>query len=442
MNADLSSLLGIALMAVLAGLGALVLLVRRDLAPIALRQGCTASGVWFLGAALGLGVIAFSIKLIIILTLATFPQRTIAPLTASVGSKTPPGGTLPATPPPAPYGWQSLPATAPAPADNPLTVAKVSLGERLFHDPLLSRDRTISCSSCHDVINGAGTDGRPTSQGIDGAVGSRNAPTIWNAAFQAVLFWDGRAGSLEQQAMGPPLNPAEMGMASAAAIEARIATDPSYGPAFAEAFGPDQPITFLRIAQAIASYERTLISRDSAYDRFVDGDENALDARQRRGMWLFQSIGCVTCHVGANFSGASNIGPHNPFAPLQVQRSQTAMRHHLDTDKGRAGAHAAVGVWRIPSLRNVALTPPYFHNGSVTDLAEAVRVMASAQLGAVLVDDDAKRPQPRWNARLHRFEADPRLVLGPADINDLVAFLGALSSDAVTARIASSRREH
>ncbi|MRR09066.1 cytochrome-c peroxidase, partial [bacterium] len=126
------------------------------------------------------------------------------------------------------YVWEALPERAPAPPDNPTTPEKVALGERLFHDTALSRDRTLSCASCHDVRTGAGTDSRATSLGIQGQVGSRNAPTVWNAAFQSLLFWDGRTPSLEEQAKGPPVNPAEMGMPSLDAVAARVRDDPSY----------------------------------------------------------------------------------------------------------------------------------------------------------------------------------------------------------------------
>lgn len=437
MNADLSSLLAVGAFAITVAVTALVLLVRGDLAPAGLRpMALSVGGRFLLGGALGLGVIAFSIKVAIILTLSSFPGKTIEPLIAGVGSQDgrdqPP---LP-RPDPKPYEWQSLPAVVPAPADNPTTPAKVALGERLFHDPLLSRDRTLSCASCHDVANGSGTDGRATAIGIDGIVGRRNSPTVWNAAFQARLFWDGRAGSLEEQAKGPPLNPDEMGMPSFAAIEERVAQETDYVPLFRAAFGADAAVTMDRIAQAIAAYERTLIAADSAYDRFVLGDSQALSPRQQRGMWLFQSSGCIMCHAGPNFSGASLVGPRNPYAPLFAKRSAVAISHGLDRET------APRGVWRIPSLRNVALTPPYFHNGSVTDLREAVRVMATAQLNATLVGTTQQSTQPRWDADAKRFlPPEQRLVLSEDDVEDIARFLEALSNDTLSARIKTAARE-
>lgn len=436
MDADLSQVLGTGGMVVAFAASALFLLVRMDLAPAGDRPGALdGGGRWFLGAALGIGVIAFSIKLAIILTLSTFPEQTIAPLLADPamavrsesgdGTISPPGYDGES----GHYPWRTLPAVAPSPPDNPTTPAKVALGERLFHDTALSRDRTVSCASCHDLWGGAGTDRRATSVGINGIVGGRNAPTVWNAAYQARLFWDGRAGSLEEQAMGPPLNPDEMGMPSAAAIEARIGADPTYRQAFATAFGDGAPVTMRRITQAIAAFERTLVTADSPYDRFVQGDDNALNPAQKRGMWLFQSVGCVMCHSGPNFSGAALVGPQNPYAPLMASRSVTARRHGLSADKGKAPAGAMDGVWRIPSLRNVALTAPYFHNGSVTELEEAVRVMATSQLNVTLSEDAHLGKSPSWSPENGRFEVVDRLVLSERDISDIAAFLRALTSD-------------
>lgn len=441
MNADLSLLLSIGIGVVLFAASILVMLVRGDLAPAgAYRDVFQGGGRWFLGAALGIGVIAFTIKLAIILTLSSFPEQTITPLLPepplavdsswpAIGAEAPDWGLRH-------YTWESLPETVPSPADNPTTPEKVALGERLFHDVALSWNQTVSCASCHDVALGSGTDGRPTAVGITGVPGKRNAPTVWNAAYQERLFWDGRAGSLEEQAMGPPLNPDEMGMPSAAAIEARIAAEPSYRDAFAQAFGAGQPITMGRITQAIAAYERTLVTSDSPYDRFVRGDVHALTPIQQRGMWLFQSIGCVGCHSGPNFSGASAVGPRNPYAPLMASRSEYGRRHDLSADKGRAAPDATDGIWRIPSLRNVAVTGPYFHNGSVDDLAEAVRVMATSQLDAVISDDPALRRIPRWSVEQGRFEDMERHVLSSQDVDALVAFLKALTSDRLAARVA------
>jgi len=435
MNADLSTLLFVGVVAILTATAALVLLVRGDLAPAGSGRGTpTGHGRWFLGAALGVGVIAFTLKVIIILILANFPNQTVAPLIADVGKIAPAGNFEIDVGMQEPLAFKALPAVAPAPPENPTTPEKVALGERLFHDTALSHDGTVSCASCHDVDCGVGNDGRPTAVGITGIPGKRNSPTVFNAAFQARLFWDGRAASLEEQAMGPPLNPDEMGMPNAAAIETRIAAEPSYRRAFAAVFGTDEPISLRRIVQAIAAYERTLITADTPYDRFVGGDLNALSPAQRRGMGLFQSIGCVICHSGPNFSGASLIGPKNPYAPLMAHRSQYALSHDLRADTGKAATADGDGIWRIPSLRNVALTAPYFHNGQVNDLHEAVRVMATSQLNALISDDPHPRQTFTWSSERGTYATVSRIVLDSRDVDDLVAFLNGLSSDRLAAR--------
>lgn len=425
---------------------ALVMLVRRDLAPSGAFAGALdGGGRWFLGAALGLGVIAFTIKLAIILTMASFPEQAIAPLLADP-AETPTQApaaqagpsAIPASPPARRVVWRALPDTAPAPAANPTTPAKAALGERLFHDRALSADGTIACASCHDVAHGAGDDRRATAIGITGVPGRRNSPTVFNAAFQARLFWDGRAASLEEQALGPLVNPEEMGMPSLAAVVTTVAADPSYRPAFDHAFGSGAPITIDRIAQAIAAYERTLVTADSPYDRFIHGDDGALTDEQKRGMWRFETLGCVTCHSGPNFSGASTVGPRSPYSALLASRSDRARRHGLSADKGKAAPNAKDGVWRVPSLRNVALTAPYFHNGSVADLPEAVRVMAATQLNAAVDDHDpGERLKLWWSPETASFGGFERKAVSERDVQDIVAFLHALSSERLAARTAS-----
>jgi cytochrome c peroxidase len=334
------------------------------------------------------------------------------------------------------YVWRTLPDKAPAPAWNPTTPEKVALGERLFHDPSLSIDGTISCSSCHDVRKGAGEDHRSGSLGIGGQVGSRNAPTVWNSGFQAVLFWDGRAASLEDQAKGPPTNPKEMGMPSLEAVEQRVRDNASYREPFASAFGADQPITITQITAAIAAYERTLITTDTPYDRFVRGDSKALSSAQLRGMALFQSVGCIMCHSGPNFSGASVFDP-----PPATQRlfpvfdsPKYVKRYNLTRDVGANEPGSKQGVWRIPSLRNVALTAPYFHNGSVDNLPEAVRIMATVQRGKRISNDAKDTETIVWSQQektIARLEAAP---LSERDVQDIVEFLKSLSSDSLAAR--------
>ncbi len=423
MNANLGELLTYMLFLIFAaGLG-LFLIVGRDLVPKS--QVLRGGGRWFLGAGLGAGAIVLTLKLVIILALSQAPQVTVTPLIAHLAHEAMPEGEDKASEDMRlRLGWQALPDAAPAPADNPLTQEKAALGERLFFDPNLSLDRTVACASCHDVSGKAGADGRATALGINSQIGPRNAPTVWNAAFQAVQFWDGRASSLEEQAKGPPVNLGEMGMPSLEAVAQRVRADESYRDAFARVFGESAPIDIDAIAKAIASYERTLITPDAPFDRFMHGDGDALAPDQKRGMALFRSAGCITCHSGPNFSQASLFPPFASDRYLMASRSPLAAKYRLGEDKGKAPKDSPNGIWRIPSLRNVALTAPYFHNGSVADLKEAVRVMAEAQLNAV-IEGSWRAPKPGQK------------YLSRQDIDDLAAFLTALSSERLSPRLAN-----
>jgi cytochrome c peroxidase len=445
MNHGIVDLVVFGLIAVMGAVLLLLAMVHLELGPTIRLTGRKR---WLLAAALGSGVLAFVLKLMIIITLVNFPQYTIDPLLEShelvlhpprepramdvpryVWTALPPQNidSAPAiASPSAPYVWQALPLEAPAPANNPTTPSKVALGEQLFFDPVLSRDGTVACASCHDVYGLAGTDGRSTSLGIEHQEGARNAPTVWNAAFQSVLFWDGRAASLEEQAKGPPVNPLEMGMPSLTEVELRVRQQAHYQKAFAEAFGPTTPITIDRIAEAIAAYERTLITPDTPYDRFVRGDADAMTAEQLRGMALFQSLGCITCHHGPNFSAASIFDNGTPFRIFPANPTPYEQHYDLVSDNGAAHTPGR-GAWRVPSLRNVALTGPWLHNGAVTELAEVVRIMASAQLGRA-------GHYLLWSAQEGTLREIHRPPPGDEDIADIVAFLHALSSDMLVAR--------
>jgi cytochrome c peroxidase len=440
-NAGLVNFMNVSIAMLIIGFAVLLLMVQFELGPL----GKLSTGRrWLMTLVLGSGMVAFSIKLAIIATLVRFPEQTIR---AHIATQRSPAlaqwekqNRTPFVPAVAgtqkPYVWQALPEVAPAPAWNPTTPEKVALGERLFHDKALSIDRSVSCSSCHDVRKGAGEDHRPTSLGVGGQVGGRNAPTVWNAAFQSVLFWDGRAPSLEEQSKGPPLNPIEMGMPSLQAVEQRVREDASYREPFARAFGAGQTITITEIAAAIAAYERTLITPDAPYDRFVRGDETALSAAQLRGMELFQSVGCVLCHSGPNFSGASLFDPSpSPQRLFPVFPAQKYVeRYQLTRDIGANAPGSKQGVWRIPSLRNVALTAPYLHNGSVDSLSEVVRIMATGQRGKRISNDVDGSRSVVWskqNRTISRVESVP---LSDRDVDDIVAFLKSLSSESLVAR--------
>lgn len=442
MNADVIPILTYGSLMLVVGLGALVLIVRGDLA---MRSMMSVEGRFIVAGVLGFGMIAFSIKLAVIAAFGLFPAQTIdvqLPDMAErqarieqIRNETSKHFVASASSPSRRKAWQALPVVAPEPADNPTTANKIALGERLFHDPALSADRTVSCASCHDVRAGAGVDDTPTAVGITNVPGRRNTPTVFNAAFQARLFWDGRATSLEDQAKGPLLNPDEMGMPSLDAVVTRVQENGAYQKSFSQVFGAGETITIEQIVKAIAAYERTLITPDTPYDRFVGGDDSALSQSQKRGMLLFRSLGCANCHSGPNFSGASLVGPRSPFHLLFASRSELALRYDLDQDKGRAQAQAKNGIWRVPSLRNVALTAPYFHNGSVPDLAEAVRVMATAQLAAN-IDGAGQEPlmQVWWSPETKSLSSAVKKHVSPQDIEDLVAFLNALSSDELAQR--------
>lgn len=273
--------------------------------------------------------------------------------------------------------WEALPTTAPAPADNPTTAEKVELGSMLYHDPRLSSTGTVSCSSCHNTMLG-GEDNRPVAMGIHGKTGGRSAPTVWNAAFNKVQFWDGRAASLEAQAAGPVTNAIEMGMKDWDEVVARIKSINGYQRAFTKAFGANS-ITKDNATKAIAAYERTLITPNNAYDKFVGGEKSALNPQEVKGMNKFAALGCSGCHSGATFSGEGSLQKF----PVQDAAAFEAQYHFMQ-DKGKDNEH----IWKVPTLRNIALTAPYFHNGSVQTLDQAVEIMAKLQLGKTLTKAD------------------------------------------------------
>ena len=287
-----------------------------------------------------------------------------------------------------------FPSKVPVPANNPMTPQKISLGKQLFFDPRLSLTGDVSCETCHNVM-GNGSDGLPLSFGVLGRVDiPRHAPSVFNAAFNTVQFWDGRADSLEAQAKGPILNHVEMGMPNAADLVKRLQKIPGYRDEFRKVFGDKDPITFDHVVQAIATYERTLVTPDSPYDRYVKGDKAALSSSAIEGMKTIRSFGCESCHAGPMFDNPGTpmgtgwfqkfpVQPHNPVCAKYVQK------YHLMDDPGRFDVTykaADMHVFKVPSWRNVALEAPYFQNGSVRTLQTAVRVMAACQLGLTVTD--------------------------------------------------------
>jgi len=285
--------------------------------------------------------------------------------------------------------WQALPSEAPAPADNPTTPEKVELGQMLYLDPRFSSTGTVSCNSCHNVMLG-GEDNRAVSMGVHGQTGGRSAPTVWNSGFSSAQFWDGRAVSLEEQAKGPVTNPIEMGMGELEEAMNRVRDIPGYKAYFEKAFGTDNPMTVENAAKAVAAYERTLITPNSAYDRYVKGDKKALSEQQLRGMNSFASVGCTACHSGAAFNGPTMSPGSGFFMKFPTFTDNDYVKQYkLAEDTGRFTVtknDADKHMWKVPTVRNAALTAPYFHNGSVATLDEAVRVMAKVQLNQDLTD--------------------------------------------------------
>jgi cytochrome c peroxidase len=290
------------------------------------------------------------------------------------------------------YDWQPLPGKAPEPADNPTTPEKVELGRMLYFDPRFSETGTVSCNSCHNLMLG-GEDNRAVSMGVHGKTGGRSAPTVWNAAFASAQFWDGRAASLEEQAKGPVVNPVEMGMSDLEKAMNRVRAIPGYEPYFVRAFGADNPMTVSNAAKAVAAFERTMITPNSPYDRFVKGERDALDGQQQRGMQAFHELGCTRCHSGPAFNGPAMATGSGFFTKFPTLEDNDYVRSYdFLKDQGRievTGKESDKHLFKVPTLRNIALTAPYFHNGAVPTLDEAVRVMAKVQLNEELSDDQA-----------------------------------------------------
>lgn len=253
---------------------------------------------------------------------------------------------------------KGLPAVA-VPADNPMSAAKVELGKQLYFDKRLSKDNSISCATCHDPAKGW-SNGEATSAGFGGTRGGRSAPTVLNTAYQKFQFWDGRAGSLEQQALGPIQNPIEMNL-PLEELESRLNQIEGYRTQFQEVFGSAPKAA--DVAKAIAAFERTVLSGDAPYDRFKAGDTAALSGEAQQGMKLFfGKANCSACHSGPNFSD-------NAFHNIGVGMDKPEVdkgREELSKLKGDRGS------FKTPTLRDIARTAPYMHNGHLASLEEVV----------------------------------------------------------------------
>ena len=280
----------------------------------------------------------------------------------------------------------------PIPDSIAVDARKVALGEALYHDTRLSGDGTVSCATCHG-INTAGVDNKQYSEGIKGQLGGVNAPTSFNACFNFVQFWDGRAATLAEQAGGPPLNPVEMGSASFDEIAARLSADADFTARFKAVY--PEGLNEQTITDAIAEYEKTLVTPNSPFDRYLKGDKQALTAEQVEGYALFKEYNCATCHAGVNMGGLSYelMGKR---ADYFKDREINAKSGLTDADNGRwAQTKVERDRYRFktPTLRNVALTWPYYHDGSVPTLDKAIDMMARYQVGREMPAADVQKVQ-------------------------------------------------
>ncbi|MDE2305636.1 MAG: cytochrome-c peroxidase [Gammaproteobacteria bacterium] len=281
--------------------------------------------------------------------------------------------------------FKPIPSSPPALPGNPATPAKVALGKMLYFDPRLSASHAISCASCHNLSLG-GTDIASTSLGHRWQKGGRNSPTVLNAVFNVAQFWDGRAKDLQEQAGGPIANPVEMA-SPAGHVVAQLKAIPGYATYFAAAFpGDHDPIRLENIQKAIAVFEATLITPGAPFDRFLNGKNDALTPAEKAGLTVFIDKGCAACHNGINVGG----GRYAPFG-LVSKPGPTLLP---PADQGRFAVTRNADdqyVYKVPTLRNIVLTPPYFHTGQVWDLREAIAVMGTTQLGNTLTSEDIDR---------------------------------------------------
>lgn len=264
--------------------------------------------------------------------------------------------------------------------DNPVTPIKTKLGKMLYHDARLSKSGLFSCNTCHNLA-AYGMSNLPTDIGHKWAIGPVNSGTVFNAAFYTAQFWNGRAKDLEAQAKGPILAPVEMAMPSEQAAVDRIKSIPEYRRLFSKAFPKDkEPVTYDNIAKTIGAFERTLLT-PSRFDKFLLGDEKALNNEEKKGLKLFVDAGCTGCHngiaLGGDFQKLGVLKPYNSKSPSKGRYDVTKKAEDMN-------------MFKMTTLRNVERTYPYFHDGQIWDLDEAVKIMADIQLGKALKDDEVR----------------------------------------------------
>ena len=276
--------------------------------------------------------------------------------------------------------------------DNPMTSRKIKLGKELFFDPILSRDKTINCASCH-LLNNGGDDNKPTAIGFHNRANPShlNSPTVLNAALQKYQFWNGSAKDVEEQAGGPIQAPFEMNMTPQEAIK-RLKANSYYVEKFQNVFNVDDAITFENIKKAIGAYERTLLTR-GAYDDFLDGNNNAMSEKAKKGLANFINFGCKGCHTGMSVGGQSlQKFPVRGVATLKDFRLNIKIEPEFEVIDDKFPFENTGGflgkddeqIFKVPMLRNITKTAPYFHNGAVKEVEEVVKLMGTHQLGMKL----------------------------------------------------------
>lgn len=278
--------------------------------------------------------------------------------------------------------FKPIPAKVSEVRGTAVSADQAILGHKLWFDPRLSRSHVISCNTCHNLSLGGG-DNVTTSIGHGWQKGPRNSPTVLNAVFNAAQFWDGRAEDLQAQAKGPVQAGVEMNNTPERVV-ATLKSIPEYASEFEKAFpGDKDPVSFDNMAYALEAFEVSLTTPDSPFDRYLKGDDEALDAKQKEGLALFMDAGCSACHSGVNLGGQGYF----PFGVIKKPGAEILP----SGDKGRfTVTHTATDeyVFRAAPLRNVALTPPYFHSGEVWELEQAVAIMGDSQLGRTLKEDE------------------------------------------------------
>lgn len=281
--------------------------------------------------------------------------------------------------------FKPIPKTPPALKNNPLNREKIELGKMLFFDRRLSASGLISCSTCHNLGLG-GVDGQETSTGHAWQKGPRNAPTVLNAVFNVAQFWDGRAKDLAEQAMGPVQAGVEMNNTPEGVL-ATLNSLPQYVELFQKAFSRERdPVTFVNVGKAIEAFEATLLTPNGRFDQYLNGNVKALTAEEKEGLRLFINKGCVSCHFGVNVGGAI----YRPFGVVEKPGADILP----PGDKGRFAVTKTASdefVFKVPTLRNIELTTPYFHSGKIWRLRDAVDIMGDVQLGAELSDKEVDK---------------------------------------------------